>query len=55
MLQRLGRVFEKEKERLKEGLKIGHANNPEAAKNRQVCVQQLQASYKALLKVRFIV
>ena len=52
----LGKVFEKEKDRLKEAaakIKLGQpkANSEERARQRKAAVDQLRASYKALLKV----
>ena len=57
MLKRLGKVFEKEKDRLKEAaakIKLGQpkANSEERARQRKAAVDQLRASYKALLKVK---
>ena len=52
MFRRLGRVLEKEKERLKENLKkVGGANNAEETRKKKEALDQLRASYKALLQV----
>ena len=54
MFQRLGRVFEKEKARLAEGLKTvrhGGARNAEEARRKKQALDELRASYKALLQV----
>ena len=52
MFRRLGRVLEKEKERLKENLKkVGGVNNAEETRKKKEALDQLRASYKALLQV----
>eukprot|EP00750_Incisomonas_marina_P009248 INCI15865.2.p1 GENE.INCI15865.2~~INCI15865.2.p1 ORF type:complete len:1123 (+),score=241.14 INCI15865.2:118-3486(+) len=51
MFRRLGRVLEKEKERLKENLKkVGGVNNAEETRKKKEALDQLRASYKALLQ-----
>ncbi len=54
MFRNFGRVFEKEKERLKDGLKLGAGNRnlAEEARKKTEALEQLRASYKALVQAR---